>query len=167
VAAIAAFAQGNVPSGQAIAEVASGKRATANAAWWGFSKTDSTAALQAAIDSGAKTVLVPFMGDAWIVRPIKLRGNLELVFEPGVLVLAKRGEFQGGGDSLFTAVDVENLTIRGYGATLRMWKSDYQKPPYKKAEWRMGIAIRGCRNVLIEGVRVESKIGRASCRERV
>jgi polygalacturonase len=159
VAAIAAFAQGNVPSGQAIAEVASGKRATANAAWWGFSKTDSTAALQAAIDSGAKTVLVPFMGDAWIVRPIKLRGNLELVFEPGVLVLAKRGEFQGGGDSLFTAVDVENLTIRGYGATLRMWKSDYQKPPYKKAEWRMGIAIRGCRNVLIEGVRVESSGG--------
>jgi len=159
VATIAAFAQGNVPSGQAIAEVASGKRATANAAWWGFSKTDSTAALQAAIDSGAKTVLVPFMGDAWIVRPIKLRGNLELVFEPGVLVRAKRGEFQGGGDSLFTAVDVENLTIRGYGATLRMWKSDYQKPPYKQAEWRMGIAIRGCRNVLIEGVRVESSGG--------
>ncbi|MCE5310702.1 MAG: hypothetical protein LLG20_23935, partial [Acidobacteriales bacterium] len=46
--AISAFAQVNAPSSQAIAEVASGKRATANAAWWGFSKTDSTAALQAA-----------------------------------------------------------------------------------------------------------------------
>jgi hypothetical protein len=158
-AGIAAFAQGNVTSSEAIAEAASGKRATANAAWWGFAKDDSTAALQAAIDSGAKTVVVPYMGDPWIVRPIKLRGNLELVFEPGVLVLAKRGEYQGGGDSLFTAVDVENLTIRGSGATLRMWKSDYQKPPYKRAEWRMGMAIRGCRNVLIEGVRVESSGG--------
>ncbi len=111
------------PDQTAIAEVAAGKRTTANAAWWGFSKDDSTAALQAAIDSGAKTVVVPYMGEAWIVRPIKLRGNLELLFEPGVLVLAKRGEFQGGGDSLFTAVDAENLTIRGYGATLRMWKT--------------------------------------------
>jgi hypothetical protein len=92
------------------------------------------------------------------VRPIKLRGNLELVFEPGVLV-RPNGANSGRRDSLFTAVDVENLTIRGYGATLRMWKSDYQKPPYKKAEWRMGIAIRGCRNVLIEGVRVESSGG--------
>jgi polygalacturonase len=159
IATLAAFGQANAPSSEAIAEVASGKRTTANAAWWGFSKTDSTAALQAAIDSGAKTVVVPYVGDPWIVRPIKLRGNLELVFEPGVLVLAKRGEFQGGGDSLFAAQGVENLTIRGYGATLRMWKSDYQKPPYKRAEWRMGIAIRGCRNVLIEGVRVESSGG--------
>ncbi len=159
LASLAALAGTNAPSPEAVAEVASGKRATANAAWWGFSKNDATEALQAAIDSGAKTVVVPYMGDAWIVRPIKLRGNLELVFEPGVLVLAKRGEFQGGGDSLFTANDAENLTIRGYGATLRMWKRDYQKPPYKKAEWRMGIAIRGCRNVLIEGVRVESSGG--------
>jgi hypothetical protein len=159
VFAAASFAQVNAPDTAAIQEVAAGKRTVANAAWWGFSKTDSTAALQAAIDSGAKTVVVPYMGDAWIVRPIKLRGNLELVFEPGVVVLAKRGEFQGAGDSLFTAVDAENLTIRGYGATLRMWKSDYQKPPYKRAEWRMGIAIRGCRNVLIEGVRSESSGG--------
>ena len=159
LATLAAFGQANAPSGEAIAEVASGKRPTANAAWWGFSKDDSTAALQAAIDSGARTVVVPYMGEPWIVRPIKLPSNLELVFEPGVLVLAKRGEFQGPGDSLFTATGVENLTIRGYGATLRMWKSDYQKPPYRKAEWRMGIAIRGCRNVLIEGVRVESSGG--------
>jgi hypothetical protein len=159
IATIAAFAQANGPSSEAIAEVAAGKRATANAAWWGFLKADSTAAVQAAIDSGAKTVVVPFVGDPWIVRPIKLRGNLELVFEPGVLVLAKRGEFQGPGDSLFTALEADNLTIRGYGATLRMWKSDYQKPPYKRAEWRMGIAIRGCRNVLIEGMRVESSGG--------
>ncbi len=143
----------------AIQEVASGKRTSANAAWWGFHPDDSTTAIQAAIDSGAKTVVIPFVGAPWIVRPMTLRGNLELIFEPGVLLLAKKDEFQGKGDSMFRADSVSNLTIRGYGATLRMRKKDYQNPPYAKAEWRMGIAIRGCRNVLIEGLRVESSGG--------
>ena len=144
---------------QAIQEVASGKRTTAIADWWGFQAEDSTAAIQAAIDSGAKTVIIPFNGKPWIVRPMTLRSNLELVIQPGVLLLAKKGEFQGGGDSMFSANGASNLTIRGYGATLRMRKKDYQNPPYKRAEWRMGIGIRGCRNVLIEGVRIESSGG--------
>ena len=41
------------------------------------------------------------------------------------MVSAKRGEYRGKGDSMFTAQDVENLSIRGYGATFRMWKQDY------------------------------------------
>ena len=93
------------------------------------------------------------------MRPITLRSDQEIDFEPGVLMLAKKDEFRGGGDSLFAAIGVYNLTMRGYGATLRMWKKDYQNPPYKKAEWRMGIAIRGGRNMLIEGLRVESSGG--------
>lgn len=149
----------NTANPEAVAAVANGAKEVANAAWWGFNEADSTAALQGAIESGARKVIVPFVGKPWIVTPIKLRSDLELVFEPGVLVLAKRGEFQGGGDSLFSANDAENLTIRGYGATLRMWKSDYQNPPYSKAEWRMGIRLMGCKNVLIEGVRVESSGG--------
>ncbi len=143
----------------AVKQVLAGQREDANAAWWGFDPEDSTAALQAAIDSHAKRVLVPYMGAPWIVRPITLRSDQEIDFEPGVLVLAKKDEFRGGGDSLFAAIGVDNLTMRGYGATLRMRKKDYQNPPYKKAEWRMGIAIRGGRNILIEGLRVESSGG--------
>ncbi|MCX6620546.1 MAG: right-handed parallel beta-helix repeat-containing protein [Acidobacteria bacterium] len=104
-------------------------------------------------------MVIPFAGAPWVVRPMTLRGDLELILAPGVLLLAKKGEFRGGGDSMFSANGVSNLTIRGYGATLRMRKKDYQNPPYTKAEWRMGIAVRGCRNVLIEGVRVESSGG--------
>jgi hypothetical protein len=144
---------------QAAEETVAGKRTTANAAWWGFNREDSTEALQAAINSGAKTLIVPFMGDPWIVRPLQLRSQQEIILEAGVLILAKRGEFQGGGDSLFSAVGQSNLVIRGYGATLRMHKRDYQNPPYTKAEWRMGFALRGCRHVLIEGLRVESTGG--------
>lgn len=147
------------PNPEAIAELASGARTVANASWWGFNAEDATDALQSAIDSNARTVVVPFMGAPWIVRPIKLRSNLELVFDPGVVVLAKRGEFKGGGDSLFDAADCENIAIRGYGATLRMWKRDYQNPPYTKAEWRMGLSITGCKSVSIEGLRVESTGG--------
>jgi hypothetical protein len=149
----------NIRDQQAAEEAVAGKRSTANAAWWGFNREDSTEPLQAAINSGAKTLIVPFMGDPWIVRPLQLRSRQEIVLEPGVLILAKKGEYQGGGDSLFTAVGQSNLVIRGYGATLRMHKRDYQNPPYTKAEWRMGIALRGCRQVLIEGLRVESTGG--------
>ena len=88
----------------AIADVASGKlhHGQRRLVWASVPKTRPLP-LQLAIDSKAKKVIVPFLGDPWIIRPVKLRGDLELFFEPGVLVLAKKGEFQGGGDSLFTA----------------------------------------------------------------
>jgi len=127
--------------------------------WWGFDPEDATAAVQGAIDSGAAVVVIPAMAGPWVVTPVKLRGDLTLLLEPGVVVQAKRGEFHAGGDSLFSAVVAENLTIRGYGATLRMWKEDYQKPPYKPAEWRMGIDLQGCKNVSIEGLRIEQTGG--------
>lgn len=147
------------PNEAAIREVAEGKCDTANAAWWGFSAQDATGALQDAIDSKAARVVVPYMGSEWIVRPIRLRSNLEIVFEPGVVVLAKKDEFRGQGDSLFDGDALENLKLTGYGATFRMRKQDYAAKPYKKGEWRMAINLSGCRNVAIEGLRLESSGG--------
>ena len=143
----------------AVREVASGERSSASAAWWGFNAEDSTDALQAALDSQAKTLTIPYMGEAWVVRPLRMHGDQTILFESGVLVMAKKGEFKGGGDSLLSASDAENITLRGYGAVLRMRKKDYQNPPYKPAEWRMGVALRGCGNVTIEGLRIESSGG--------
>lgn len=145
----------NLRSAAAVQRVASGQSAVASAAWWGFDPVDATAALQAAINSKAKEVIVPFMGRPWIIRPVTLRSDLELVFEPGVLVWAKKGEFRGPGDSLFSAADCTNVTVRGYGATLRMRKQDYEHPPYTKAEWRMGLSFTGCRHVRVEGLHIE------------
>jgi len=146
-------------SSEAVGRVLAGEIETANAAWWGFDAADSTEALQASIDSGAGTVIVPFMGDPWIVRPIRLRGSLTLLFEPGVVVQAKRGEFKRKNDSLFRAEDVSDLILRGYGARLVMWKEDYQSEAYEKAEWRMGVSLRGCSRVRIEGLRIEKTGG--------
>ena len=87
----------NIKNPQAVEEVQSGKRLVANAAWWGFDEEDSTDTLQAAINSGAKTLVIPNMGMDWVVRPLTLAGEMELVLEPGVVVAAKRGEYRGGG----------------------------------------------------------------------
>ena len=150
---------GNEKDPDAIEQVVSGASEIASAAWWGFDAEDSTEFLQSAIDSGAKTVIVPYMGNPWVVRPINLRSNLTLLFEPGVVVLAKRGEFKGRDDSLFLAVDETDITLRGYGARFVMRKEDYQSDAYKKAEWRMGIRLLGCSNVTIEGIRIEKSGG--------
>ncbi len=144
----------------AISQLPQGTIKWASVAWWGFNPEDSTDLIQSAINSGASEVIVPNMGLPWMVRPIKLHSNQKITFMPGVVVLAKKGEFKGNGDSLFTAENVENLVISGYGATLRMNKKDYQdKKQYEPAEWRMVLALRGCKNVTIEGVRCESSGG--------
>jgi polygalacturonase len=146
-------------SPEAVAEVAAGTLKEANASWWGFSLEDSTEAIQAAIDSGAPKVTIPFMGNPWIVRPLKMRDNLELVLEPGVVLYAKQGEFLGRGDSLLAATNASNIKITGYGATIRMRHRDYLLPPYEKAEWRMGLRLDGCTNIEVLGLRIESSGG--------
>ena len=157
---------------QAVQEVIAGKRSEANAAWWGFNEDDATDALQAAIRSGAKRVIVPNVGMEWIVRPIQLAGEQELVLEKGVVITAKRGEYRGGGDSVLNADNLTNLVIRGYGATVRMQKEDYivgkvlkdlgwnrWYGQYEKAEWRMALGIRGCTNVKVEGLTLRDSGG--------
>jgi len=155
----ASVSTGNFQNSDAVREVLSNKDAVANASWWGFNVTDSTYALQSAINSGASTVIVPYMGHAWIVRPIKLANNQEIVFEPGVVVIAKKGEFRGKRDCLFSGISVENVTLRGYGATFRMHKKDYQSPRYTKAEWRHTLAFWGASDIAIYGLRLESSGG--------
>lgn len=140
------------PDDQAIREVEAGQREVANAAWWGFDAEDSTKALQAALRSPARKVIVPKMPHPWIVDKIELVGNKEIIFEQGVEVVAKRGAFLGKGDCLFTATNQENLTIVGNGAVFRMWREDYARPPYEKAEWRHCLSLRGCENVVVQGL---------------
>ena len=50
---------------------------------FGYNSLDATDCLQGAIDSGAKKVIVDKQEGRWIVRPISLRSDLELVLEEG------------------------------------------------------------------------------------
>ena len=145
----------NEKNPDAVAEVMAGKRTVANAAWWGFDEQDSTTMLQAAIDSGVEKLFIPNMGKNWIVEPLFLnKNNQEIIFESGVIVMAKKGSFTGTGDSLFTVQDKSNITLRGYGATLRMHKKDYQSPLYRKGEWRSGLNFHNCKNVKVLGLTI-------------
>lgn len=143
----------------AINEVINGTRTVANASWWGFDESDATKALQAAIRSKAKKIIVPNMGKPWIVTPLFVESGKEIVFEKGVIIAAKSGSFLGRNDSLFTIANKENVTINGYGAEFVMRKQDYVRAPYKKAEWRNGITILGSNNIKIYGVKLTSSGG--------
>ncbi|MBN2452588.1 MAG: right-handed parallel beta-helix repeat-containing protein [Lentisphaeria bacterium] len=141
------------PDADAIARVASGGVREARASWWGFDPEDATAALQAAIDSGVPKLTVDRMPGPWVVTPIRLVSNQEIVFESGVEVLAKEGAFLGTNESLFAATNVENITLTGPGATLRMRRSDYADPErYRKAEWRHCLSIRSSRGIKVFGL---------------
>jgi len=135
-----------------IEEIISGKRREAKASWWGFNSIDSTEALQSAINSGATKVIVEDMGAPWVVDKIQLISDQEIFFEKGALVIAKKGSFKGRGDSLFSASLKSNIILSGYGAILKMHKSDYAGEGYEKAEWRHVININSCSNIRIYGL---------------
>jgi len=156
------------PEPQAVAEVESKSKEQeqeqegdeARASWWGFNLEDATAALQAAINSGARRLIVEDMGTPWIVDRLTLASNQEIIFEKGVVVQAKRGAFHGGGDCLFSAASKRNITLIGPGATLRMWKQDYDdKTQYKHAEWRHVLSFTSCARVRVEGLRLADSGG--------
>ena len=149
---VAAFPATAAVNQEAIDEVAAGTVTEAKASWWGFDPEESTAALQAAINSGAKKVIVENLGAPWIVDPIVLAGDQEILFEAGVEVRAKRGAFKDANDCLIRGGGIENVTLRGYGAALRMWRDDYAGPDYKKGEWRHVLEIASCRNVRVYGL---------------
>jgi hypothetical protein len=142
-----------------VQEISSGKETAANAAWWGFDENDSTVAIQQAINSGASKVIIPYVGKDWVVGPIKLAGNQEIIFEPGVVVVAKKGEFKGVFDCLFSGISVSNITLQGYGAVLKMRKDDYRSLVYPKSEHRHVLEFRSCENIKILGLRLESSGG--------
>lgn len=136
-----------------VADVAAGRLVEARASWWGFDPADATAALQAAIDSKVPRLVVDNVGKPWIVTPLRLVSNQEIVFEEGVEVLAKEGEFKGTNDCLLKADSCENIVLRGDKAALRMRRADYDRPElYKRAEWRHCLAIRSCTNVKVYGL---------------
>ena len=68
--------------------------AEVKASSFGFDKDDATKCLQKAIDSGAEKVIVDNVGSPWIISPVKLRSNLELVFADGVQVKALKGSYK-------------------------------------------------------------------------
>lgn len=135
--------------------------APVKASSFGFSAEDATQCLQSAIDSGAPVVLVDNVGKDWIVKPIILRSNLELILDDNVTIRAKEGEYKGLNDSMFFACDKDNITVRGgKNSTCVMPKADYQDPArYRQGEWRHTFDIDGCYNFTIRDLTLDGSGG--------
>ena len=125
-----------------------------NAADFGYSPLNATKALQAAINSGARRVVVDAAPGEWCLEPIRLRSNLELVFGAGVCVRAVPGAYRGRFDMMFTGRGVTNVTIRGEdGASLSMCKVDYlDASRYEWSEWRHLLAFYDCGDVAVSNL---------------
>ena len=124
-------------------------------------KDNATAAIQAALDSKADVVVFDNPGFPYLVNPLFLRSNQELIFQDGVVVRAIKGSFLGTNDSLFKGEMVENIVMRGEGtAILEMNKRDYwDKKRYRPAEWRHAIALLTTTNVRIADLTIRSSGG--------
>ena len=135
-----------------------------NASSFGWNPEDSTAALQAAFDSGASKIVIDRQAGDWITRPLFItNSNIEVVVADGVTLKAKRGEFYGKNDCLIRITGkVRNVVLRGEGsATLAMNKADYldQKNNYAFSEWRHAVSILSAQNVTVRDLAILSSGG--------
>ena len=135
-----------------------------NASSFGWNAEDSTAALQAAFDSGANKVIIDRQAGDWISRPLFItNSNIEVVLADGVTLKAKRGEFYPRGDCLIRITGkVKNIVLRGEGkATLKMNKADYHDPAqkYEHSEWRHAVSILSAENVTVRDLTILSSGG--------
>ncbi|MBP5639717.1 MAG: right-handed parallel beta-helix repeat-containing protein [Victivallales bacterium] len=128
---------------------------------FGFDKNNATQCLQAALDSGAKKVIIDNVGSPWIVTPLQVRSNTEVVLQDGVVIEALKDAFKGRSESLVNFVKVKDVVFRGEGkATLRMHKKDYQDTTrYEWAEWRHTVNISGAENITVKDLTLESSGG--------
>ena len=122
---------------------------------FGWDAADATKCVQTALDSGAWRVVFDRQTGPWVVAPVKARSNTDIVFEDGVELVAKRGEFHGKYDCLLEFAGVTNVALVGRGekgGILRMHKAEYQNVPYSPSEYRHTLAVFGSVGIRIENM---------------
>jgi hypothetical protein len=134
-----------------------------DASKYGFNATDATTALKTAMAQKADTVFVSNMGTDWIVTPtIYCVSNQTIIFEKGVIVSAVKGQPLGGGEPLFRMENLTNVSLIGYGATLRMQKAErmLNNNPETSPQWGHGITISGYSSgIKILGLTIKETVG--------
>jgi hypothetical protein len=113
------------------------------------------------------------MGSDWIIQPITLASNQQIICDAGVVISAKPGAFLGLNDCLFTGDHITNVTFSGNNAILRMCKTDYLSAAYPASQWRHVFYLMSCSNITIQnltardsggdGVFIGSFPGQAPC----
>tara|TARA_B100000029_G_scaffold105060_1_gene95650 strand:+ start:958 stop:2295 length:1338 start_codon:yes stop_codon:yes gene_type:complete len=125
-----------------------------------FDSQDATAALKSAIQSRAAKVWVPNMGVPWLIDTIWLTSNQEILLENGVVIESRPGKAFHVDGQLFKIASQKNVTLKGYGATLKMRRDLFASgKPYKRSEHRHAIVVYASRNVKLLGLTIKDAGG--------
>lgn len=138
----------------AIALCNSCKASSVKASTFGWNATNATAAFVNAINSANDTIVIDKQVSDWMINPTHFDtlNNKIIIFENGVNLVARPGAFSGIYSSLFYLDECNNITIIGYGATLKMQKSEYIA--YNNSEFRHCVLLMSCSNVKIYGLKL-------------
>ncbi|MGI6099280.1 MAG: hypothetical protein ACOYD3_05930 [Kiritimatiellia bacterium] len=127
---------------------------------FGYDARDATECLQKAIDFDATTVILEASKSPWRISSVKLRSNINIVFEKGVVVLADEASQKGNAKyPMFEVKNVSNVAFIGRGDK----PGDVYIGKYRDNEERRrmchdyggsGFAIEGAQNVVIRNVKV-------------
>ena len=100
------------------------------------------------------------MGTPWLIDTVHLASDQEILFEDGVVIESKPGSGFYVDGVLFKCASLQNVTLKGYGATLKMRRDLFTSgKPYKPSEFRHAIIIYASRNVKILGLTIKDAGG--------
>ncbi|WP_158211901.1 PKD domain-containing protein [Robiginitalea sediminis] len=123
---------------------------------FGWNATDATQAFENALNSSHATIVIDKQAGDWIIRPTRIGriSNKTIIFEPGVVLRAKPGAYPTNNSRMLDFFECNNITIEGYGATMRMNKNEYTS-----GEGRHALVIEGSNNVTIRGLTIRDSGG--------
>ena len=127
---------------------------------FGFDKINATKCIQAALDSEHRDLIIDNTGSDWIVDPIILRSNKNIVIDENVVIRARHDGFHGVKDSMFVGKGVSNITISGKKNAAIINENDYfNRKYYSQSEWRHTFALAGCTNITIRDLKLQGSGG--------
>ncbi len=135
---------------------------------YGFNPTSSQQYFYNAINNEkgkGNTLIFKNMGSPWYIEdPLRLFdvNNLTIIFEPGCVIEAKQGSWKAG-EKLIEILRADQLNIIGYGATFKMYKSDFQTIPdgtqTSILESGHSVSIVKASNISIKGLTLDGSGG--------
>ena len=133
---------------------------------YGWNSSNMADKVQAAINSGGnRTILIKNQsGATWYFdREVRINNsNIEIYIEEGVTIKALDTTYYqtDAAENLFEAIDKNNISIRGAddssAVVLEMRQDLYEdcaNNNYSCGEWRTGISIKGCNDIIIENLK--------------
>ncbi|MBP6414405.1 MAG: T9SS type A sorting domain-containing protein [Bacteroidia bacterium] len=125
-----------------------------NASTFGWNATDATTAFVNAINSVNDTIFIDRQVSDWMINATNFYtlNNKTIIFENEVNLVAIPGAFSNIYASLMTLYECNNVKIIGYGATLKMQKSEYIA--LNNSEYRHCIQLISCNFIDVYGLKL-------------